>query len=170
MYEQGDRSSMHHDFDEIYDFYSLPYWQTTWFKLVIICGSILIIGAFVYWFMRRQKTKVTYWQLALNRLQELSVEACENKHDFKKVYFDMTLIIKTYLEDRYQWKLLDKTDDELITYLQKKRFQPELLETMKKLFLGANLIKYADVSALKTQVEDDVASALSLVKKTIPAE
>ncbi len=157
-------------FQEIYDFYEIPYWQTLWFKIVVIVGIIAIIALISYFIMTRKKRVIPSWEIALQQLNKINIERCVNKRDFKAIYFEITSIFKRYLHDRYELNIIDKTDDELIKYLTKNNFDSILLESIKKLILSSNLVKYADEVALKTQVEEDLKLAISLINKTIPTE
>lgn len=157
-------------FHEIYDFYEIPYWQTTWFKVVIALSAIIFIALVVYLIIRRKKRVIPAWDIALLQLNKITIDTCVTKHDFKKLYFEMSKILKQYLQERYNLKVIDKTDDELIAYLQKNNIDESLLEMLKKLFMGTSLIKYADEVALKTQVEQDLMLAKTLVETTIPTE
>lgn len=155
---------------DIYDFYEIPLWQTLWFQIPIGIITLLLVGSIVYFILHRKKPKLSAWEIARQQLSLINLERCSNKQDFKKVYFDITTILKSYIQERYQWDIIDKTDDEMIAYLTKNEFNPELLEAIKKLLYGSSLVKYADEVALKTQVDVDLKLAFDFIKKTIPSE
>ncbi len=157
-------------FHEIYDFYEIPFWQTTWFSILTIVGAISLILLIVYFFMTRKKRVLPSWEIAIQQLHKINIERCINKHDFKKIYFEISTILKHYLQERFGWNIIDKTDDELMKYLQKNQFNTTLLESLKKLFLSSSFVKYADEVALKTQVEEDLKMAFKLIDQTIPTE
>lgn len=161
---------LHDEIEDIYDFYQVPFWQTTWFAVSM---AVLFVGICVlsyYLITLRRKRVLKPWQVALQKLQALSVDECVTKQDFKKVYFEITVILKYYLQQRYGWNILDKTDDELVLYLTKQKFDELMLTGLTKLLSGATWIKYANQVALKTQVTTDLLMVISFIQKTIPAE
>ena len=156
------------DFYDIFDYYHIPFWQTTWFKVSACVAVLLIIALVIYFIVTRKKRELAPWEWAAEKIQQLPLEKCLTKNDYKKFYFDLTLILKQYLHKRYAWKTEDKTDEELIEYLHKQGFNETLLEALKKMLEGAVWIKFAGNEVIKTQADADYKTALSLVKKTTP--
>ena len=158
------------DFYDIFDYYHIPFWKTVWFKISVGITIFLLIALITYLILKRKKREVTPWEWAAEKIQQLPLEKCLTKADYKKFYFDLTLILKQYLHKRYFWKTEDKTDEELIKYLHKQGFDETLLEALKKMLEGAVWIKFAGNEVIKTQAEADHKIALSLIKKTTPDE
>jgi len=158
------------DFHDIYDFYYTPWYQTTWFYVLVgITGLALIAGIIVY-IVRRRKQAVPPWQWAWQELKKLSLDNCRTPEDYKKFYFHLTSIVKTYLHKRFDWQTEDKTDEELITWLEKKHFDQHLITMLSKLSQDAVWIKYANVAALKSQAEAeaDIKTVQTLIERTTP--
>lgn len=86
------------------------------------------------------------------------------------MYFSLTQILKKYFNLRYQWQTEDKTDDELLLFLQVHNFEHTLLEQLKKIFSSALWIKFANEEALKSQACDDIKNIRNIIQKTIPEE
>ncbi len=160
------------DFYEIYDYYSQPLLekktvQVSLFSVV----TIVIVGIVVlYIFYRRRKRALNYWEIALLGLENLKLEKCVNKNDFKLFYFKLTEIFKKYLENRYGWKAENKTDEELINLLEKQNFNREFLEPVKKMLEGALWIKFANQEALKIQAEADLRTIVNIINQTKQVE
>ena len=159
------------DFYEIYDYYYQPIWQRGYFKLAIavliiilglLCGFLVV----KYFLRKRSEKKLLPWEWAQRELNKLSLEKCVGKSDYKKFYFDLTIILKEYLNRRYGWQTQDKTDEELQKYLEDKKFNTALLEGLKKLLGGAVWIKFAGESALKIEAEKDLKIAHEIIDKT----
>lgn len=159
------------DFYDIFGYYALPFYQTTFGKICIVCGIIaaLLVIAYCSMMYRRQR-KLTSWQWAEQALAALVPTKCLSKDDYKKLYFQMSGILKQYLHKRYGWATEDKTDDELITYLTRKKFDPSLLDKLAKLVEGAQWIKFANEDVLRNQAERDHATALYIVQQTRPQD
>jgi hypothetical protein len=159
------------DIYEIYEYYFQPFWQSTWFKIVAsVCILLLLLGLILFILVWRRKRKQTPWESALDEISKLSVDKCQSKDDFKKFYFSLTWIIKKYLHKRFGWAILDKTDDELIIFLQNKGFDVILQDSLKTMFRGAVWIKFANEGVLKTQAESDLLVAKVMIEKTRPVD
>lgn len=159
------------DFYDIYGYYYQPIWETKAFKITTIIIILLLVFMTTYLvirhFVRKKKMfALLPWQWAFDKLNILSQKNFTTKNDFKKFYFELTDIIKGYLNKRYDWKTLDKTDNELITYLEIQKFDKTLLLNLRKLTEGAIWVKFANEAALKTQAESDLKLAYEIVEKT----
>ena len=158
---------------DIYPFYYIPFWQTTFLKVSIAVVLFLIsVSIFLYFYLKNKRKKITAWQWATVELEKLlnSIDSFETKKDFKLFYFDLTSIIKTYLKKRFNWKTKDKTDEELIIFLKEKKFDDELLISLQKMLNGAVWIKFANEDVLKTESKKDLGLTLRMVEKTIPKD
>lgn len=154
------------NFYEIYDYYTLPFWQTTWFFILLsILVVALIIGAYLFF---RSKKKIPAWTIALQKLEGLRSNKLQSQSDFRLFYFNLTSIIKNYLHERFSFTILDKTDDELLSWLEAQNFDPLILEILKKIAANAVLIKFAKHETLFANAQEDLNRAQSIVTKTIP--
>lgn len=156
------------DFYEIYDYYSQPLLEkkSVQISLLAVTTIIIVLAVFLYVFLNRRKRQLTYWEVALLALENLKLEKCVNKNDFKIFYFKLTEIFKKYLEKRYGWKVENKTDEELIILLEKQNFHKELLVQVQKILAGALWIKFANQEALKIQAEADLKAIVSIIEQT----
>lgn len=152
------------DFYDIYDYYTIPFWQTTWFMVLIAILIIMVIGA-VCLFLLHKKNNQQPWQWAEQELSHLANTPLIHKADYKKFYFALTKIIKGYLHKQYLWMLHDKTDEELIAFLVEKNADPEIIEMLKKIADGALWIKFANAQALKSQADADIQTVHMMIEK-----
>lgn len=157
------------DFYEIYDFYYPPWWTHTWAKVAIIAGTLILLGLILFFILTRKKKQLLPWEWAEAQLKKLSCANCKNKNDFKNFYFSLTTILKHYFHVRYFWQTEDKTDEELILFLQEQNFDNYQLEHLRKVFTGAVWIKFANEDAIKSQALEDLNKAFEIVEKTKPA-
>lgn len=160
------------DFYEIYDYYSQPLLEKKAVQVSLFAvATIVIVGiVFLYVFYRRRRRALTDWEIALLALENLKLEKCVNKNDFKIFYFKLTEIFKKYLEKRYGWKVENKTDEELVILLEKQNFNREFLESVQKILAGALWIKFANQEALKIQAESDLRTIISIINQTKQVE
>ncbi len=156
------------DVYEIYDFYAPPFYQQPLW-LAVITASLLAVGIGLFFLIR-------YWQnralppheWALTELKKLQQKSVLNKEEFKFFYFVLTKILKEYLVKRYELNIMAKTDEELTNYLADKKFNPILLEELKKIHGNALLVKFANQEIIKTQAEKDLAAAFAFIEQTKP--
>lgn len=158
------------DFYDIFDYHLIPWWQTTWFKITALVLALALLGLILYLVLRRKKRELTSWEWAEQKIKQFSLEKYTTKDDFKKFYFDITLVLKQYLQKRYGWKTEDKTDEELVNFLDKQGFKTRLLDDLKKMLEGAVWVKFAGEDVIKTQAEADLKTALLIVRQTVPVE
>jgi hypothetical protein len=154
------------NFYEIYDYYAPPFWQTTWF--IVLMSIIVLTTVFILFFMYRARKKIPSWTTALQKLEFLRTSKLQTQSDFKLFYINLTSIIKNYLHERFGFTILDKTDDELVNWLESQHFDPILLETLKKITGDAVLVKFAKLETLAQNAQDDLGRAQSIVQKTVP--
>jgi hypothetical protein len=160
------------DFYEIYDYYTQPWLEKKSVQISLISIAIIATVAiiFLYFSLRRRKKQLASWEIALKNLERLNLGKCVNKNDFKVFYFKLTEIFKKYLEQRYDWKTENKTDDELVILMEKQKFNQNLLEQIQKIFAGALWIKFANQEALKIQAEADLKTIINVIHQTKPVE
>ena len=154
------------DFYDIYNYYYQPIWSTVYFKIFIGILLLFLILIIVFFILKRGQSALSPWQWAFSRIEKLNPESCENKKDYKLFYFELTSIVKQYLNRRFDWDTNTKTDDELLRYLQKLGFNKELLESLKKMLGGAVFVKFANEQVLKAQAKTDLEVAKTIVLKT----
>ncbi len=154
------------DFYDIYEYYTIPFWQKTWFYVVLFFVVGLIIGLFVFYIWYRRRHFTTPWDWAFAELARLSKKTLQTKDDVKRFYFELTKILKMYLAKRYRWTLDNKTDDELVRFLEEKNFNTDLIAMLKKTSEGAQWIKFANETALKAQVDQDSQTVKIVIEQT----
>lgn len=153
------------DFYDIYDYYTIPFWQTTWFMICVGLLIVSIIGLVIF-LAQRKKRQLLPWQWAELELHNVSNMPLADKHDYKKFYFALTAIIKGYLNKRYQWNLDAKTDEELTAWLKEQEFNPDIIAMLQAFADDALFIKFANADALKTQAETDLKIVQTMIEKT----
>ncbi len=161
---------MNQNFYDIYDFYYPAWWTQPWAKIILLAFSIIVLGLLIIFFMRRKKQPQLPWEWAEEQLKKISPQSCKNKSDFKKFYYALTSILKQYFQTRFFWPTKDKTDDELMLFLQEQNFDHQLYEYVNKIFTGAVWIKFANEEAIKSQAQEDLGKALEIIKKTKPID
>lgn len=164
---------MTHDV-ELYDIYGLwhvPFWQTTWFSVVIGILSALVIMVLVYgmvtrYLSRRPATKP--WVVALQELENLSKNI--QPADSERFYTALTTLLKHYLYRRFGYSVLSKTDAQVTVYLKSVDLDPAFADTLETIFQGSIVCKFAHQQAIKEAMHRDLAAAIAFINATIPGK
>jgi Tfp pilus assembly protein PilE len=150
---------------EIYEFYEPSLWENRWVQAAVVLLILAVIAATAYAIiMRRRRRGLTPGQTALRALQAYTNKDFSNKKEVKAAYFAMTAIIKQYLHSQFKLAVLDKTDDELLTFIEEKQFHAPTLEALKKIHHSALVVKFANYDMIKTQAELDIVLARQIIE------
>lgn len=152
---------------DIFDYYYIPFWQKTWFIIsASVAAGLLVVGLIAFFYYRSRKKILAPWDWAYACIAKLDPNSCETQEDFKYLYYELTTIIKTYLARRYGWSTLEKTDEELMTLLEKKKFNTDLISLLKTITDNALGIKFANQSTLKSQANADIQAIKVMIEQT----
>ncbi len=158
---------------ENYGLWHVPFWQTDKFKLAVqICASLalLIVLALIVrkYISYRRRKKLPIWDQALLGLTQLKKDDKVTVAHGKEFYLNASAMLKHYLQERFRYELLGKTDAEAIDYLQKQHFDEYILAELKALLQGSEIIKFANAQAAQEQIEHDYLRAVTIIQRTIP--
>lgn len=149
---------------EIYEFYEPLWWESLWAQIGIGVVGVLIVVAIVYFILTSRRKPLTAGQIALRNLALITGKDFSNKKEVKVTYFAITNIIRHYLHGQFGLHVLDKTDDEVIAFIEEKQFHTPTLEALKKIHHSALLVKFANYDMIKTQVELDLVLAREIIE------
>jgi len=157
-------------FYDIYEYIYVPFWKSVPFIISIICLAALVTGATTFLFVRARKKRMAKKELSplettLLKLKKLSPENLKIKQEYKLFYFKLTEIFKQFLQKDRNWPTEEKTDDELIDYINEKGVDKNLIVKLKKILGGALLVKFANQEALQDQTKNDLWEMISIVKQ-----
>jgi len=159
-------------FYDIYDFYYVPFWKQPYFIILIVCLSIflaMLLSYFLFRLIRNRRNRgreLLPWEWAEEELARFDVSKFSSKGEFKRFSFSLTMIMKRYLGLRYNWRLEDKTDEEIEEFLSLSNFDPLLAKEFVGLLKSSLLVKFADEAALSSQAKQDLEVARKIIKKT----
>ncbi len=151
---------------DIYETWHIPFWQTTWFYILMYSFMSLIIIFIIYFIIKkiksRSQNKLSFSEQALR-----DIELLRSQMNGKEFYIQLTAILKRYIAQRYHVDVESKTDDELIAYLGKKHFFNEtLLDDISSIFAGIVTIKFAHAQASQEKMEHDYHKAIAFINQT----
>ncbi len=120
-----------------------------WLIAGILTGAALLFGL-IYLLANRKKKPVDIYippalahETAFKALADLEKRKDWEKNLLKKYYDELTLIIRKYLEDRYEIKALESTTDEIFRDLTKINLSADLQTELKKLLPMTDMVKFA---------------------------
>lgn len=157
-------------FYDIYPLWHVPFWQTSWFFWSIICLIIVVVLGLGYALYKRFFAKkaqpLNPWQKALQELEALENLDVTNPENGKQFYLQLTAILKQYLQDRFQFPLVGKTDEEMVSYLRDSEIEKKY--KISEICNGCVLIKFANQSAIADQTNSHLQMAIKLITDTVP--
>ena len=158
-----------------------------WSDFALILLSFLAIGALVLYFLRRKKrpkhqnTQQVQQQevapvvieqptpahtKALQELARLSREKPWQKGEIKAYYVELSLIVRNYLEERYQISAPESTTREIEAMLRQTGFPKERMSDLRKILDQSDLAKYAQDLGSDKPHEQYLLRSEELIKQT----
>lgn len=155
--------------------YNFPSYLWVWILLgILIAAGLVYLG----WRLRKKKgpdekpaapprpPEEVAWE-ALHALEDADLISQGHTKEF---YFRLSVILREYLEGRFQISAIERTTSELLTNLRDLKFNMELTSICREFFDNADLVKFAKF----TPTEEEIAGDLNRVKKflnlTMPAK
>lgn len=144
-----------------------------WLKyLPWIIGIILIaavIGGIIWWKKRKQKLEEFInikppHVIAEEEIQKLQSARLFEKGQYKEFYFRLSEIIRRYLEKTKNFPAAEFTTEEIA-----RRLKSEIDRKILPFLRQADLVKFAETVPTQARKEEDVISAISYIKDSVPA-
>ncbi len=161
------------DIADIREPYRIP--GPVWPYIVIpLALALLIFGGYELYRRTRceqvipQKPARPPWEVAYENLDILK---CERHYEFgriKQYYFELSLIVREYLERRYDFPAVEQTTYELEKNSRLKVLGDELYSGLFDFFGRADMAKFAKGAPLRDDADLDLELAYALVRETIP--
>lgn len=146
-----DMNQLAQEFAPLYS-YKLPAWWQTLPGLITIGAlsvTLLVLVAVGVWYQWFYHPPLTLEQWHTKEFKALRALLAREQVNYKQFFGAATFVFKQYLLRLYGWNVLDKTDEELWTFVTMRPEIPVALhEPIKKLLSYAQMVKFADESAL----------------------
>ena len=155
-----------------------------WWKYLLALLLIIGIGAFIYWFVKKQQKKkleVEIYKTPIERATSL-LNSLEKKElwqhgEIKAYYSELTDIARNYIEEAIDIPAMESTTSELIQGLKiaslkkKMELSPETIENLERVLKQADLVKFAKSKPLDFEITEDrkkIERAIVILDKSIP--
>lgn len=143
---------------------------------IIIGGivGVLLLAALAYYYLRNKKPtpKPVYvkpsrpaHEIALEQLNLLEKEKLWQQGQVKTYHTQLTDIIRTYIEHRYNVPAMEQTTDEIISSLS-HLLPSSMVESLKTIFTTADLAKFAKMQPVSYENEASMKYAKEFVGAT----
>ena len=153
---------------DIYDIWYEPLLTQTWFIATLIIFLMIMTSLVLYFIYTRyfnKPVKIDPLVLIQQRLMSLSNVSIENEKDGKRVYFEITELMKEYIAYRYHISVIGLTDREIVEWA--RLVMPEdKADVVQKLLLGVTSIKFEHQVVTMQQVKKDIALMQEFIHKT----
>lgn len=150
---------------DIYGLWHIPFWQRAWFKVSVFLLVCLLLGAAIYFLIKKYKQrliKLSAWQIAFNTLDALKL--FQNPVQSARYYSELTNLLKIYISDRFGVDVRSLTDQQMCDYIDEHLAYDRHKEGLKQIFSAGMLIKFAHHDALEKQMADDWQYAYEFIQ------
>ena len=108
--------------------------------------------------------KVSAHQKAITEIEKLKEEKAAVSEDQKSYYTRLTMILRQYIAERFNFDAMEMTSSEIIERLRGEN--EGAIEEMVSLFRTADLVKFAKYSVLVNENDQNLVNALSFINDT----
>ena len=147
--------------------------QTRAVKIITILLFMLIIVAQIMRYNRNNQKSTTPLprSIALHDLNQLLNSDLIDRKEFTEFYFELTNIVRHYIEDILKIPSTHQTSEELIKNLQQdQRIDEAVLTDLMKFFQRADLIKFSASSPTPADLASDIEWAKQYIESDIVEE
>ena len=145
----------------------INYWIWVLIAVVLIVFVIFIIK---YWINKPEKiveeTKIPVSITLLENLKTLEEKKYWQNGKYKKFYSDLSEILWTFLEARYEISTFEKTSDEILNSLKWKNITKEIHQNINHFFTVSDEVKFAKL----TPLQKDNVESFKMIKSLIENE
>ncbi len=153
-----------------------------WLFISIIALLVLLLLAVGYFVYKRYKQKkgddyretikvvIPPHKRALEKLRELENKKLWQQGLIKEYHSEITGIIRSYFEERFNFAAMEMTTKEIIENLKAENVSTKVIITTEEFLANADMVKFAKFEPMPTVNEAMMQEAYSIVKETKPVE
>jgi signal transduction histidine kinase len=125
-----------------------PGWGSV-LRYATLVGAVAALGALLWWAIRRIRREVQLRRMsprerALHELAELLARDLIGKDRVKDFYFELTMIVRAYIERAHAVRAPEQTTEEFLAAVSRDpRFSAEVVARLRAFMQAADLVKYA---------------------------
>jgi hypothetical protein len=147
-----------------------------------VAVGALILLVFLRWYLGRKNQKpapvpapvvfqpaVPLHEQTLQKLKHLEQQKPWQKGHIKEYYVEISMIMREYLEHRFNIPALESTTREILGLLKNTPFPEQLHPTLRDMLSQADLAKYAQARPSDSYHEKTLQNARLMIHQTTPA-
>jgi hypothetical protein len=139
--------------------------------------AMLALGVLAWWLWQRQRPSSAGAAAPAPAIppevvafEELDALAAFAETDPKRFYFELSAVLRRYIESRYGFPAAEMTTEELLPRLDRLPLEPELAAPLKAFCREADPIKFAGAAAAMERRLKDLAFARDFIRRTTPEQ
>lgn len=145
--------------------------------IVVLIAALLAGGYYLYKRFRKKKDgmapaepeiKIPPHEIALQKLHLLEEKKLWQQGFVKEYHSEITEIVRSYFEDRFDFRALEMTSSEILGVLSYLEEGKKVVETANNFFSNADLVKFAKFQPIPSVNDEMMKQAFSIVNDTIP--
>ena len=165
---------------EIKSPYDIPFsWKPyrPWLMTFLGLIALILIGVLLFRWLKRRKKKAlrlpeeTPWAKALRLIEEMKKKTYSTRTAVSLLYYDLSLVIRYYIEERFHLAAPERTTEEFLAMLADDTTVGNEYKDILKHFLNeCDQVKFALYEPTKKEISRIIASGEEFIKNTIPAK
>jgi len=152
----------------------VKYWDKTYIYIILLVVIIIALILFIIIFLqKRRKTKeavipiVPAHDIAYLALKQLMGKDYLSTGRIQEYYFELSNIVRHYIENRFQLKAPEMTTEEFLLKLKESEVLNSEQKSLVKDFLShCDMVKFAKYLPRKNEIDSSYESAKNLVDQT----
>jgi hypothetical protein len=151
---------------------SSEFMNNFWWLLDLFVVILFFIGLFLVLSIKAslastaQMIQLSPEERALSDLEKLMQLKQFHKEEQKLHFAEFSDILRRYIGARYNFITFEKTTNEIVSYLKKKRLESRFIEQFGVLLNLADMIKFSKATTDEAEIEQAYQTAKDLIQKT----
>jgi len=142
-----------------------------WLYYLISGILIALLLAGIFFFFKYRKRKIQEKQIITLSSDELALKLLDELLDVDNIdgkifYFNLSAILRNYIQGRYKINAPEMTTEELIPKIDSFGLDRELSQKLRALLHSADPVKFAGVTTVQAKMQNDLLFVIDFVKKT----
>jgi len=142
-----------------------------WLYYLISGIIIALLLAGIFFFFKYRKRKIQEKQIITLSSDELALKLLDELLDVDNIdgkifYFNLSAILRNYIQGRYKINAPEMTTEELIPKIDSFGLDRELSQKLRALLHSADPVKFAGVTTVQAKMQNDLLFVIDFVKKT----
>ncbi|MGK5092160.1 hypothetical protein WDW89_09155 [Deltaproteobacteria bacterium TL4] len=152
----------------------IPFVIKPWMYVLAGVGGLVLfgIGGFYWWYQRRDVVQKTAYrsahEIAYDALERLLAEQLVEKGEVKLFYFQVSNILRHYIENRFLLRAPEQTTEEFLHELKgTETLAPSQKEVLKQFLRHCDMVKFAKHQPQNDEIQGVFDACKQFIKETL---